>query len=80
MRTTVRLSEALLKKAKEEARRRGETLTSLIEQGLRLTLAGGQRAADTRPPLPVSRVRGGTLPGIDLDDSARLLDRLEGRA
>jgi hypothetical protein len=81
MRTTVRLNEALLRRAKEEARRRGETLTSLIEQGVRLSLAGGQPRGEParRPPLPVSRVRGGTLPGVDLDDSAQLLDRMEGR-
>jgi hypothetical protein len=30
-----------------------------------------------RVKLPVSRSRGGTLPGIDLDDSASLLDRME---
>ena len=81
MRTTVRLNEALLRKAKEEARRRGETLTSLIEQGLRLTLTGGARRGQQArsSPLPISRVHGGTLPGVDLDDSARLLDRMEGR-
>ena len=39
MRTTVRLAEALLGRAKREAARRGVTLTALIEQGLRLAMA-----------------------------------------
>jgi toxin-antitoxin system PIN domain toxin len=34
MRTTARLDDALLVRAKKEAARRGETLTSLIERGL----------------------------------------------
>jgi hypothetical protein len=80
MRTTVRLDEALLGQAKREAQRRGETLTALIEQGLRLVLA--QSRPVTRRPrvvLPVCRAGGGTLPGVDLNDSAALLDRMEGR-
>jgi hypothetical protein len=29
--------------------------------------------------LPVSNVSGGTLPGVDLNDTSALLDRMEGR-
>ena len=80
MRTTVRLDDALLNTVKKEAARRGETLTSLIEQGLRLVLASPIRKPQTRRVrLPVCRAGGGTLPGVDLTDSAALLDRLEGR-
>lgn len=80
MRTTVRLEEALLRRAKAEAARRGETLTALIERGLRLALAGSRRPAPRpRIKLPVSRATGGTRPGVDVDDSAALLDLLEGR-
>lgn len=78
MRTTVRLDEALLARAHAEAHRRGVTLTSLIEEGLRLVLRKPMRR-DERPrvELPVSRAGGGTLPGVDLADSASLLDRME---
>jgi hypothetical protein len=80
MRTTVRLDERLLVQAKREAARRGETLTALLERALRLVLAkqpsGSKRV---RVELPVSSATGGTLPGVDLDDSASLLDVLEGR-
>jgi hypothetical protein len=80
MRTTVRLDDALLEQAKKEAARRGETLTSLIERGLRLVLARPQRRASRpRVEIPVCREGGGTLPGVDLDDTATLLDIIEGR-
>ena len=81
MRTTVRLDEALLERAKAEAQRRKTTLTSLIEEGLELVLRKPmKRPARSAAALPVCRAGGGTLPGIDLDDSASLLDRLDGRA
>ncbi len=80
MRTTIRLDDALLDRARREASRRGETLTALIERGLRLVLARPERAAQKRHvELPVCREGGGTLPGVDLDDSATLLDIVEGR-
>jgi len=76
----VRLEEALISQAKREAERRGETLTALIEQGLRLILAQSRPRRQREPvKLPVSTVGGGVLPGVDLDDSAALLDIMEGR-
>jgi hypothetical protein len=79
MRTTVRLDDALLERARREAERRGETLTALIERGLRLALANPQRRPECRHvAIPVCREGGGTLPGVDLDDSATLLDIAEG--
>jgi hypothetical protein len=80
MRTTVRLHEGLLRQAKAEAARRGETVTALIERGLRLVLAGSRGSGNrSRVTLPVSRRTGGTHPGVDLDDSKAILDRLDGR-
>jgi len=83
MRTTVRLDDALLDLARREGRRRGVTLTSLIAEGLRLVLARGAGSAPgarrPRVTLPYSRQGGGTRPGIDLDDSAALLDAMEER-
>jgi hypothetical protein len=54
-------------------------MTSLIEVGLRLVLAQS-RPARKRPhvELPVSRVGGGVLPGVNLDNSAELLDIMDG--
>jgi hypothetical protein len=80
LRTTVRLEEALLARAKQEAHLRGSTVTALIEEGLRAVLAsGGKPQPRRRVRLPVSRARGGLLPGVDLNDSSSLLDLMEGR-
>jgi hypothetical protein len=80
MRTTVRLSEALINQVKREAEQRGETVTALIEEGLRLVLAQShQPPSRERVILPVSKARGGVLPGVDLNDSASLEDIMEGR-
>ena len=79
-RTTVRLEDALLDQAKQEAARRGETLTGLIEQGLRLVLVQPRSTPRRRRViLPVCSAGGGVLPGIDLNDSASLLDIMDGR-
>jgi len=80
MRTTVRLEEALLERARQEAERRGITLTALIEQGLRLALRKPLKR-DQRAPvaLPVCRAGGGTVVGVDLNDTVDLLDRMDGR-
>lgn len=81
MRTTVRLDEGLLEQARREAARRGVTLTALIEQGLRMALRRPRTTPRAeRVRLPVSRATGGVLPGIDLNDSADLLDRMDERS
>jgi hypothetical protein len=69
-----------MNQAKHEAERRGETLTALVEQGLRLVLAQPRvRRQRQRVNLPVCKAGGGVLPGIDLNDSASLLDVMESR-
>jgi hypothetical protein len=74
-RTTVRLPDDLLARAKRKAAAEGRTLTALIEEGLRLVV-GARRKADTRTrlPLPVSKATGGLMPGVDISDSAALQD------
>jgi hydroxymethylpyrimidine pyrophosphatase-like HAD family hydrolase len=69
MRITVRLDDALLDQAKSAAANRHETLTALIEKGLRLVLAQSRspRARRKHVVLPIGRQGGGLLPGIDLD-------------
>ena len=72
-RTTVRLPEDLLIRAKRKAAAEGRTLTSLIEDGLRLVLAGRSKVYEKkRIRLPVSKATGGLMPGIDISDSAAL--------
>lgn len=77
MRTTVRLDDALLKRARREAARRNVTLTSLIDQGLRLAMQPQAPERKPRKSLPVCTAGGGTLPGVNLNDSAGLLDIMD---
>ncbi|MFQ5741197.1 MAG: DUF2191 domain-containing protein [Acidobacteriota bacterium] len=79
MRTTIRLRDELLERARRKAAADGRTLTSLVEEGLMIVLS--QPGEQKRPPvlLPVSKASGGVLPGVDLNHSASLLDLMEGR-
>lgn len=72
-RTTVRLPTELLKRAKRMAAAEGRTLTSLIEDGLRLMISEErQKAKKPRGPVPVSKATGGLMPGVDISNSAAL--------
>ena len=77
MRTTVRLSGELLRQAKRKAADEGRTLTSVLEEGLNMVLSSSEPARRRRVQLPVSKMRGGTLPGVDLNHSSDLEDRIE---
>jgi hypothetical protein len=77
MRTTIRINDQLLRDAKALASQMDCSLTSLIEDGLRHTLAQ-QSAATKRDLVRLPTVSGsGLRAGVDLDDSAKLLDLLE---
>ena len=78
MRTTIRLDDQLLAEAKALAARTGRTLTRVIEDSLRASLA--HRAADDRrlPTKLPTGGSGGLRAGVDLDDSASLLDLMQG--
>ncbi|MGH3914623.1 MAG: hypothetical protein ACRDTC_14635 [Pseudonocardiaceae bacterium] len=81
MRTTLRVDDELLRRAKSHATSQGRSLTSVFEEALRRLLADSERQQEqVRVELPVSSASGGVLPGVDLDDSAALLDVMEGRA
>ncbi len=72
MRTTVRIKDDLLKRAKKRAATEGRTLTSLIEEGLTVILMQPKTARRDRVKLPVSSASGGVLPGVDLNRSSEL--------
>lgn len=77
MRTTVRLDEQLLREVRLAAARTGRTMTAVIEDALRESLnRPAARTETSRVRLPTVRGRG---LHVDLDDSAALLDRMEGR-
>jgi hypothetical protein len=77
MRTTIRLDEKLLREAKLQAARRGTTLTALIEDALRESLARQHKTQQRKPVRLVTFGGKGLHPGVDLDDSAALLDLME---
>ncbi len=77
MRTTIRLDDELLRQAKRRALETGRTLDAVIEDAVRAALQHRRSASTTRVVLPASGA-GGTLPGVDLDDTAALYDILDG--
>lgn len=74
MRTSVRLDEHLFQAAKQHAAAAGQTLTAVLEQALRESLA--RRPALARSaPVRLKTCRGsGVKAGVDLDDSAAMFD------
>jgi hypothetical protein len=77
MRTTIRLSDELLKEAKRAAADSGQTLTRLIEDSVREALARrkstGRRERVSLPTFSGNGVRR----GVDLYDSASMLDLMD---
>lgn len=79
MRTTVTISDDLLRKAKQVAAERSCTLSDIVQEALQKVFAQS-RSAGRHRPTRLSTFRGrGLLPGIDLDSSATLLDVMEDR-
>jgi hypothetical protein len=77
MRTTIQIDDQLLRDAKAHPERLGCSLTALVEDALRQML-DRQAVSPRRDPVRLITVSGrGLRPGIDLDDSAKLLNILE---
>ena len=77
MRTTIRLPDDLLEAAKRHAVDTGRTLTKVIEDALRAALARQASGPDTAAVELPTYGTGGLRPGVDLDDSASLLDLMD---
>jgi len=77
MRTTIRLDEQLFQTVKKYALSHGKTFTAVVEDALREKMM--RRAVSShRPRVKLKTVGGeGVRAGIDLDDSASLLDSME---
>jgi hypothetical protein len=75
MRTTVRLDPVLLAEAKKLGAATGRTLTAVVEDALRAAVSRRVRRRRRTPKLTIVNGRG-VRAGIDLDDSAALLDVL----
>lgn len=73
MRTTVRLPDDLLRRARKKAQAEGRTLTGLIEEGMRRVV---DRAPGEPPALPpISAERGRVL--VDLSSTASVANALD---
>ena len=77
MRTTVRLNEALLAEAKKKAAESHRTLTTVIEDALRESFSRQRPSGKQRRVRLPKAGRGGLQPGVDLDNTADLLDRMD---
>lgn len=78
MRTTVKIDDGLLKRAKMAAARSGRTLSAVVEDALRQSL--DRRVQPVQPKrivLPTFASKR-LAPGVDLDDTAGLLDIMDG--
>ena len=77
MRTTIRMDDDLLRQAKQHASRTGTTLTRVIEDAVRQFLARS-RTTMVREPVTLPTFSGaGLQPGVDLDDTASLVDLMD---
>ena len=75
MRTTIHIDDHLLTRIKELAASTGRTMTAVIEDALKQSLQ--QDRLKARKNVRLTTVGGkGVRPGVDLDDTASLLDFL----
>lgn len=77
MRTTIRMDDDLLAATKQLAAQTGRTLTAVIEDALREALMRHRRKKRQKPIRLPTMTGNGLQPGVDLDDSAALLELME---
>ncbi len=78
MRTTIYISDDLFTEVKKLAAESHTTVTALIEDALRERLARRQKKPRLKSVQLTTYGKKGTQPGVDLDDTAALLDFMEG--
>lgn len=76
LRTTIRIDDALYRRAKARAAQTGRTVSAVIEDALREALRSRPRFSAELPPLPVYG-GSGTLPGVDLASNAALRELMD---
>lgn len=80
MRTTVTLDEDVAAKLKAEARRSGKPFKAALNEALRRGLLARKPPTPRQPFRVRARELGATRPGVNLDDIAGLLERIEGES
>ena len=77
MKTTLNIEESVMRRLREEAARRGTTMSALVEAGLRRVLAEPEeapRGQDSLPPLPVGKSGGYLVDISNREELYRVLD------
>ena len=77
MRTTIRINDDVLRAAKKAAVERDISLTKLIEEALREKLEYRSEPVKNRRVRLTTFSGNGLQPGVDLDDSASLIEIME---
>lgn len=77
MRTTLNLDDGLVREVRKRAAQEGRTLTSLVEEALRLLLTPRRSRQTYRLQWPTRR--GEASPRVDIADRDALFDLMEGR-
>lgn len=76
MRTTIHIQDDLFTDLKRIAAESGRTLTAVIHDALRESLA--RRVSSKRPALDLPVFHGtGVMPGVDLSDTASLMELMD---
>lgn len=79
MRTTISIEDDLHEAVKARATADGKSLSSFVDDALRHYLVATARAAVPDASGELILKRDGAFPGVDLDDSAALLDLMSTR-
>jgi hypothetical protein len=77
MRTTINLPDNLVAQIKKLASESHSTVTAVIEDALRETLARRRRPGRREQVILKTYGKRGLLPGVDIDDTGSLLDLME---
>lgn len=77
MRTTINLPDELIAQIKKLAAASNSTVTALIEDALREALARRRRTGRHKQVILKTYGKRGLLPGVDIDDTASMLDLME---
>ena len=84
MRTTLNVDDDLYREVKATAAASGQTVTSFVEEAMRLLLLRhreslrGERRSYVPDAYRPDPTRSGVLPGVDLTDNAALEDLMDG--
>lgn len=77
MRTTINLPDELIGQIKKLAATSNSTVTAIIEDALREAIARRRRTGRRDQVILKTYGKRGLLPGVDIDDTAAILDLME---